>query len=392
MAASSFRVRSRAVRALTLALPFAVAACGDDTPTGTGGDLNATSLGAASTQVDAALDAPVLHFLIQGSGSAALGTTVFERSAVAPARAAAAASLLTTRGGTGTQATLATAALESGVRAQISRAVAASGTPLYDASMYGATFVATPDSVYRDADATGAPADGFAVVLVDAADATVGTIEVRDSSTASVAKQGVTILTAGGVAVAQYTESLSGTVPGTGASELNAQMQGTIGLESKLTFSRSFSYAEDATGAGTAVFAGSYTLPGGAHAGVELRLVDPAQDATSSLTLTYGRSTFKVEVPSVPDASSTSGWAPSDTTRIIADGRLIAIVVETRSQDGMVIESQLLAPDGTNLQAADMLVIQRAQELTVKLLQVDFVLGAVEEFVSHVVGYVQLIP
>ena len=387
MTATSFRVRSRLARAFAVALPFAAAACGDS-PTGTGGHLDAASLAAASSNVDAALDEPVLRFLLQSPG----GGISFDDPTFVPSRMNAAASLLRTRGGSTGQATLATSALAAGVRAQISRVAVTSSNALYEGSMYGTTYVATPDSVYRDEAATGAPANGFAIVLMDAASATVGTIEVRDSSTASVAKQGVVIRDAAGATAAQYSESLSGSVSETGPSSLTAQSQGTIGHESKVAFSRSLSLTEDGAGAGTLVLASQYTLPGGARTGLELRLVTPAQGAVSSITLSYGRSSFRLEIPSVADATEPSGWGMSDTTRVIADGRLMALVIATTSQDGTQSESHVVAPDGGPLSQDDLLVMQRAQEFSAKLLQVDFVVGAVESWVSTVISYVQMIP
>jgi hypothetical protein len=387
VAASSFRVRSRLARAFAVALPFAAAAC-SDSPTGTGGDLNATSLASASSSVDAALDEPVLLFLLQGAGSG----ISFDDPTFVPSRMNAASSLLRTRGGSTGQATLATSALASGVRAQIARAVVTSGSGLFESSMYGVTYVATPDSVYRDEAATGAPANGFAIVLMDAASATVGTIEVRDSSTASVAKQAITIRDAAGAGVAQYSESMTGSVSETGPSSITAQSQGTIGGESKVAFSRSLALTDDGAGNGSLVLASQYTLPGGARTGVEVRFVTPAQGAVSSVTLSYGRSTFRLEIPSVADATAPNGWGMSDTTRVIADGRLVAYVIASVSQDGMQAESSVVAPDGGPLSQDDLIVMQRAQEFAGKLLQVDFVVGAVENWVSNVIAYVQMIP
>ena len=387
MTAHPFRVRSRLARAFAVALPFAAAACGDS-PTGTGGDLNATSLASASSSVDAALDEPVLLFLLQSAGSG----ISFDDPTFVPSRMNAAASLLRTRGGSVGQATLATSALASGVRAQISRVAVTSGNALYEGSMYGTTYVATPDSVYRDEAATGAPANGFAVVLVNEASATVGTIEVRDSSTTSVAKQGVVIRDAAGATVAQYSESLSGSVSETGPSSITAQSQGTIGRESKVAFSRSLSLTETEPDVGSLVLSSQYTLPGGARTGLEVRFVTPAQGAVSSVTLGYGRSTFRLEIPSVADATEPNGWGMSDTTRVIADGRLMAYLIASVSQDGTQAESRVVAPDGGPLLQDDLLVMQRAQEFAANLLQVDFVVGAVESWVSSVIAYVQMIP
>jgi hypothetical protein len=371
----------RALRALALALPFAAAACGDSSSTGPAGrDLDATSLSTASNTVDAVLDEPVLQFLAQDLG----GSISFDRAA-SRLRTGAASPLFRAR--VGAPVLTREARVASGVRLQIARAAAASSAPLFDASMHGQTYVATPDSLYHDESRTGAPANGFAIVLTNEAESTVGTIEVRDSSTTSTARQAITILTSAGTKVAHYTESLSGSLSETGPSSLRAEAQGTIGNESKVSFERSASIDLDAEGLGTIAYASEYTLPGGARTGVELRLVEPAAGAASSLTLTYGRSTFRVEIPSVLD-EVTDEWAASDTARILVDGRLAAYLVPGDADD----EARVVAPDGDELPAQDLLVFSRAEELAAKLMQVDTVVGVVQEFVGRVISHAQMIP
>jgi hypothetical protein len=369
----------RLSRALALSLPFVAAACGDSSPTGASRDLDADALSAASTSVDATLEVPVLQFLsLSGVGSPSVVASM------ARLRPDAAPVLLRTRAGgpvVGQQERVA-----SGVRLQIARAVSAGRAAMFDESMYGMTFIATPDGVYRDEARTGAPANGFAIVLNDEGSNSVGTIEVRDSSTTSVDRQAITIRTADGVTVAQYSESLSGAFSETGPSSLHAESHGTIGDDRKTTFTRSFSLDQDAEGLGTIVYSSQYTLPGGAHTGVELRLVEPAEGASTSLSLTYGRGTFRIEVPSVRDETQTSGWAASDTARVIINGRLAALILPG-DVDG---DGDVVAPDGGPIPARDLLVFSRAQELATKLMQVDSVVGAVQEFVNDVVSYVAM--
>lgn len=348
------RVSGRVARvALAIGLTTALAACGGsgDGGVGPGGraSLDPTVIGPRADRMAALTTQPVMAALLaQGS---ALGLPAFQRSIAGIERALVPALYRATpMGATLVRSTRGTRASLGAAPTRLSATTGASS--LVPDSLLGRTLVLNAQGHYVvDPTRTGAPATGVRfVIFTPGTTQEIGHADLTDQIT-SPTELTVIDVVAGTTVVMHNATVITTSSTGEDDTSRGYLTNGTDRVDFNFVMSTTYRPVEDRT-------TGVLTI---ASPGIGISMIDSLVASGLAAAdqqvgrLTVGNTTVRTVTSSVGDASS--GYVPSDTTRVTVNGTSYATIVTGATG------TSFLAPDGSPLSASDRSALASVQQI-----------------------------